>query len=60
MAYRISKINGSFAYDIVEYVVDTFDDISSLPVTAGWGSTCIVISTSEVYIKNSLGEWVKL
>lgn len=60
MAYRISKANGDSAHDIMEYVVDTPDDISRLPATSGWGSTCIVISTSEVYMKNSYGEWVKM
>ena len=60
MAYKITKANGDPAHDIVEYVVDTPEDISYLPPMAGWGSTCIVISTSEVYMKNSQGKWVKL
>jgi hypothetical protein len=60
MAYRISKANGDSAHDIIEYVVDTPEDILHLPTTAGWGSICIVISTSEVYMKNSLGEWVRM
>lgn len=60
MAYRISRANGDTAHDIYEYVVDTPDDISHLPRSAGWGSTCVVISTSEVYMKNSLGEWVRM
>lgn len=60
MAYKIIKANGDSAHDVVEYVVDTPEDISYLPPKAGYGSVCIVISTSEIYMKNSLGEWVKL
>lgn len=52
--------NGEVTYGIVEFVCDSPDEIESLPRGAEMGSTCIVISTSEVYMKNGVGEWVKL
>ena len=54
------KSNENITYDIKELVCDIPEDISLIPQNVGWGSTCIVISTAEVYIKNSNGEWVKL
>lgn len=57
---KTTKFNGDITYDIQELVCDTPDDMASIPPHIGWGSTCIVISTSEVYIKNSKGEWVKI
>lgn len=57
---KIVRQNGETQYDIYEFVVDTPEDIKDLPTRVGMGSTCIVISTSEVYMKNSKGEWVKL
>lgn len=57
---KITKSNGDTAHNILELVCDTPDDMALIPPHVGWGSTCIVISTSEVYMKNSNGEWVKL
>ena len=42
------------------FVCDTPDDIVYLPLDCAMGSTCFCISTSEAYMLNSLGEWVKL
>ena len=52
--------NGDIQYNIREYVVDTLDDIKSLPTHAAMGSTAIVISTSEVFMLNGEKEWVKM
>jgi hypothetical protein len=52
--------NGDVVYDIKEYVCDGPEDIANLPRNCGMGSTCVVISTSEVYMMNSKGEWVKI
>lgn len=51
--------NGQPAYGICEYVCDSPDDIKKLPF-CDMGSTCIVISTGEVYILNGSNEWVKI
>lgn len=58
--YKMTSQNGDVVYDVKEYVCDTPDDIVNLPRNCGMGSTCIVISTSEVYMMNSKGEWVKI
>lgn len=57
--YKILSNNGDTAHDIKEYACDTIDDLQLLPKHV-WGSTAFVISTSEVYMQNSQGEWVKI
>lgn len=57
---KTTKFNGDTAYDIQELICDTPEDMSLIPQNVSWGSTCIVISTAEVYMKNSKGEWVKI
>lgn len=60
MIKKISS-NGEVCYDIVEFVLDTPEDLETLnKQTCGWGSSAFVISTGEAYMKNSNGEWVKL
>ena len=51
--------DGDVVYGVNEYVCDTIEDLASLP-PCGMGSTAIVISTSEVYMRNGKGEWVKI
>lgn len=58
--YKMTSQNGDVVYDVKEFVCDTPEDIANLPRNAGMGSTCVVISTSEVYMMNSKGEWVKI
>lgn len=60
MSIKLTSSNGQVAYDVNEYVVDTPDEIQNLPKKCGMGSTAIVISTSEVFMKNGRGEWVKM
>ena len=45
------------AYGIKEYVLDEPADLDNLPVTDKMGSTAFIISTSQVYMINSKGEW---
>lgn len=51
--------DGDVTYGVNEYVCDTVDDLLTLP-PCSMGSTAIIISTSEVYMRNGKGEWVKL
>lgn len=51
--------DGDKMYGIKEYVCDTPEDIKNLG-SCSMGSTCLVISTGEVYMINSEKEWVKL
>ena len=57
--YTTVKHDNDVSYGINEYVCDTVDDLISLP-KCSMGSMALIISTSEVYMKNSSGEWVKL
>lgn len=45
---------------VVQLVLDTPDDVSTLPTDVGAGSTAICISTAEVYMMNNKGEWKSL
>lgn len=54
-------INGEAAYDVIQLALDTPDDLEKLPTyNCGMGSTAIVISTAEMYMRDSNGEWHKL
>ena len=55
--YKIVKSNGDMAHDITEFVVDTVEDIKTLPVYASMGSKVYVINSGELYIKNGKNEW---
>lgn len=57
---KLLAANGDIQYDVNEYAIDTPDDITNLPKDCAMGSTAIVISTAELYMKNSVGEWIKL
>ena len=59
--YNKTMVNGEVAYDVIQFTCDNLDDLDNLPTQGvGMGSTAIVISTAEIYIKNSEGQWVKL
>lgn len=52
--------HGQELYDHQEWVVDTLSDLANLPKNSGMGSTAFVIETSQVFMKNSKGEWVEV
>lgn len=58
--YKIISENGQVKKDIYEVVVDTIEDIQTLPEHFGVGSTVLVIADTTVYIKNNQGEWVMI
>lgn len=58
--YKLIASSGESAYGVNEYAVDTPEDIQNLPTQGAMGSIVIVISTGEVYMKNSEGKWVKI
>lgn len=57
--HRLYSHEGDVSYGIKEWVCDTPEDLTSLPVSE-MGSTAFVISSSEVYMLNSDREWVKI
>jgi hypothetical protein len=65
MSYGILKQNGQNAYNIKEFVVDTWDEeqeetLNQLGISSAPGSTCFVIDTSEYYMLNTKKKWVKV
>jgi hypothetical protein len=57
--HKLISHDGNPAYGLQEYVVDSAEDIKNLP-HCDMGSTALVISTGEVYMADSKGEWHKL
>ena len=57
--YMITSNDGNVAHGIKEFVCDTVEDLQTLP-QCKMGSTAFVIATSEIYMINSKGEWVKI
>lgn len=50
----------AYGYGIQKYIIDDANDITNLPKECAPGSTAFCIATSEVYMRNSAGEWVKV
>ena len=57
---KLISSNGNIQYNVNEYVCDTLEELENLPKNCAMGSTCIVISTSELYMMNGEKKWVKL
>lgn len=51
MVKKVSQ-NNKRAYDVIEYVADTLDDVKKLP-KSGMGSTVFVIATKNTYMCDS-------
>lgn len=64
MGYKITQQSNNIAHDVYELVVDTPEDLKSLPNYIGAGSTAIVLKgaggTSEVRLMSTSGEWVAI
>ena len=54
--------NHNAAYGIKEYIVNTVDDIATIPILSSTrpGSTVLVMDSSARYILNNKQEWVKV
>ena len=57
--YKILANDGDVAYGIKDFICDTPEDLKDLP-HCNMGCTAFIISTAEVYMINSNGEWVKI
>lgn len=61
MAIALRAQNGEERYNVNDYVVDNIADLEAIKkVRCAAGSTALVISTSQVYMKNTDGEWVEI
>lgn len=43
-----------------EFVIDTVADLSKLPTKKFFGSAALCLETSDVYVLNTKGEWIKI
>lgn len=57
MAYNILSQNGEVQYGVNEFVIDSPEDLKKLPDKTAMGSSALCLSNSEVYMKDSSGEW---
>lgn len=60
MGYSLIKQDNDVAYNIREFMCDSPSDLVNLPTDAAPGSTCIVISSSTVYMLNTNKEWKEI
>jgi len=44
-------------YNYKEYVIDTLDELETVPTDAAPGSVCLIINDKKVYMMNTQGEW---
>ena len=58
MAYSLFAQNGKPVYGVKNYVLDSSNDISNLPIADTIGSTAYVINEGKTYILNNNREWV--
>lgn len=62
MGYKLTRQSNNFAHDVYELIVDTPEDLESLPDYIGAGSTAIVLQGAEgsleVKVKSPSGDWV--
>lgn len=54
---NLYKQDGETLYGIKEFLLDSADDLSSLPTKIRSGSSALIIPTGELYILNGDKEW---
>ena len=62
---KVSKVLNKVLEEVKtwEYILDTPEDLKELQElgkSCDAGSTAFIISTTEVYMKNGQGEWIKI
>ena len=55
---NLYKQDGETLYGVKEYILDSPEDVPSLPVNVRPGSTALVIPTSEIYMLNGSKKWI--
>lgn len=58
--YNFINQSGQIQYNVVELIVDTINDILTLPTNFGPGSTAFVIENSAIYMLSNAGKWEEL
>lgn len=59
MAYSITSQSGQTTYKVTEYVVNTENDVASVPTDAASGSSILVIETGQVYMLSVMEDGTK-
>lgn len=54
---NLYRQDGETLYGIKEFLLDSVDDLSSLPTKIRSGSSALIIPTGELYILNGNREW---
>ena len=57
MAFKLTSTNGQVQYNVDEYVIDSPEDVETLPRKCAPGSAALCLSNGEVYVKGPTGEW---
>lgn len=60
MGTKMISTNGQVQYNVDEFVIDTPEDLETLPKRSAMGSTALCLSNSMVYVKDGKGEWKAL
>jgi len=55
---NLYKQDGETLYGVKEYILDSPNDVSDLPVDIRPGSTALVITTSDIYMLNGDKKWI--
>lgn len=59
--HRLFSHEGEVTYNTKEWICDTPEDLDNLPSgSMAMGSTAFIISSSELFMLNSEGEWIKI
>ena len=51
---------GRIHYDVCDLICDYETDVENLPNDKAVGSTALVLETSNLYMINSEGQWIKV
>lgn len=57
MGFKMTSTNGQVQYNVNEYVIDSPQDLNSLPKNAAPGSAALCLSDGSVYVKGTDNEW---
>lgn len=59
--HKLFSHEGEVTYNTREWICDTPEDLQNLPSdSTAMGSTAFIISTSELYMLNGEGRWIRV
>lgn len=59
--HKLFSHEGEVTYNTKEWICDTPEDLNNLPSgSMAMGSTAFIISSSELFMLNGEGEWIKI